>query len=192
MLQLGFACLCFSRKKFRCLVNTTKRKTCCCSLAPPCLCISNGSIRNSFRSHHENSFSFWPVSLRLSYRKDVSYHLWIFDLNISFLAEIVFKLFFWNFFTFRSFFRGQNKCGNKSIQWDYESRKTLKMDSTKVLRNVSIAQFYRGKNILITGATGFMGKVLVEKLLRDCGDVKCIYVLVRMKRGGKKIVLVFK
>lgn len=30
-----------------------------------------------------------------------------------------------------------------------------------------------------------MGKVLVEKLLRDCGQVKCIYILVRMKRGGK-------
>lgn len=30
-----------------------------------------------------------------------------------------------------------------------------------------------------------MGKVLVEKLLRDCRDVNCIYILVRMKRGGK-------
>lgn len=58
------------------------------------------------------------------------------------------------------------------------------MELTKTLRDVSIAEFYGGKNILITGATGFMGKVLVEKLLRDCGDVKCIYILVRMKRGG--------
>lgn len=58
------------------------------------------------------------------------------------------------------------------------------MNPSKILRNVSIAEFYGGKNILITGATGFMGKVLVEKLLRDCGDVKCIYILVRMKRGG--------
>lgn len=59
------------------------------------------------------------------------------------------------------------------------------MDSSKILRNVSISQFYGEKNILITGATGFMGKVLVEKLLRDCGQVKCIYILVRMKRGGE-------
>ncbi|CAF87360.1 unnamed protein product, partial [Tetraodon nigroviridis] len=28
----------------------------------------------------------------------------------------------------------------------------------------SVAQFYAGKSVLITGATGFMGKVLVEKL----------------------------
>lgn len=59
------------------------------------------------------------------------------------------------------------------------------MDSSTILRDVSIAQFYGGKSILITGATGFMGKVMVEKLLRDCGQVKCIYILVRMKRGGK-------
>lgn len=59
------------------------------------------------------------------------------------------------------------------------------MDSSEILRNVSIADFYGGKNILITGATGFMGKVLVEKLLRDCHDVKVIYILVRMKRGGE-------
>lgn len=60
------------------------------------------------------------------------------------------------------------------------------MDSNKILRETSIAQFYGGKSILITGATGFMGKVMVEKLLRDCREVECIYILVRMKRGGKE------
>lgn len=59
------------------------------------------------------------------------------------------------------------------------------MDSSNILRNLSIAQFYSEKSIFITGATGFMGKVLVEKLLRDCKQVKLIYILVRMKRGGK-------
>ncbi|XP_066561393.1 fatty acyl-CoA reductase 1 [Amia ocellicauda] len=47
----------------------------------------------------------------------------------------------------------------------------------------SIAAYYAGKNVLITGATGFMGKVLVEKLLRSCPDVRAIYMLVRPKAG---------
>ncbi|XP_066990944.2 putative fatty acyl-CoA reductase CG5065 [Anabrus simplex] len=37
--------------------------------------------------------------------------------------------------------------------------------------------------VLITGATGFMGKVLVEKILRKCPGVDTVYVLVRPKKG---------
>ncbi|KAI2648427.1 Fatty acyl-CoA reductase 1 [Labeo rohita] len=48
---------------------------------------------------------------------------------------------------------------------------------------VTIPEFYEGKNVLITGATGFMGKVLLEKLLRSCPGVKAAYVLVRPKAG---------
>uniref|UniRef100_A0A8C8HZY8 Fatty acyl-CoA reductase n=1 Tax=Oncorhynchus tshawytscha TaxID=74940 RepID=A0A8C8HZY8_ONCTS len=48
---------------------------------------------------------------------------------------------------------------------------------------VSIADYYAGKNVLITGATGFMGKVLVEKLLRSCPEVQTLYLLVRPKAG---------
>ncbi|KAM9771653.1 fatty acyl-CoA reductase 1 [Syngnathus typhle] len=47
----------------------------------------------------------------------------------------------------------------------------------------SVAEFYAGKNVLITGATGFMGKVLVEKLLRSCPDVRALFLLVRPKAG---------
>ncbi len=47
----------------------------------------------------------------------------------------------------------------------------------------SISEWYAGKNALITGATGFMGKVLVEKLLRSCPDVNALYILVRPKDG---------
>lgn len=47
----------------------------------------------------------------------------------------------------------------------------------------SIPEYYAGKNVLITGATGFMGKVLVEKLLRSCPEVKALYLLVRPKAG---------
>lgn len=71
---------------------------------------------------------------------------------------------------------------------------------------MSIPEYYTGKNVLITGATGFMGKVtffvstcvfwsgelltvpsllqvLLEKLLRSCPGVGNVYVLVRSKAG---------
>ncbi|CAL9697038.1 unnamed protein product [Knipowitschia caucasica] len=48
---------------------------------------------------------------------------------------------------------------------------------------VNIPEYYAGKNVLITGATGFMGKVLLEKLLRSCPDVRLAYVMVRSKAG---------
>ncbi|XP_069357131.1 fatty acyl-CoA reductase wat-like [Maniola hyperantus] len=46
-----------------------------------------------------------------------------------------------------------------------------------------IQEFYNGKNVLITGATGFLGKILMEKLLRCCPGVENLYLLVRQKRG---------
>ncbi|XP_070153483.1 putative fatty acyl-CoA reductase CG5065 [Polyergus mexicanus] len=46
-----------------------------------------------------------------------------------------------------------------------------------------IQSFYKDKTIFITGASGFMGKVLVEKLLYSCSDLNKIYVLMRAKRG---------
>jgi len=46
-----------------------------------------------------------------------------------------------------------------------------------------VIQFYEGQNIFVTGATGFLGKVLLEKLLRACPDVGNIFVLVRPKKG---------
>ena len=47
----------------------------------------------------------------------------------------------------------------------------------------SIPQFYAGRSIFITGATGFMGKVLIEKLLRSCPDIQDIFLLMRPKKG---------
>jgi len=48
---------------------------------------------------------------------------------------------------------------------------------------LDVSSNLRGKNILLTGATGFVGKVIVEKLLRsfDCGK---IFLLVRPHKGS--------
>jgi fatty acyl-CoA reductase len=49
--------------------------------------------------------------------------------------------------------------------------------------NSNIRAFYAGKNIAITGVTGFVGKVLLENLLRTCPEIDTIYVFVRAKKG---------
>jgi alcohol-forming fatty acyl-CoA reductase len=46
-----------------------------------------------------------------------------------------------------------------------------------------ITNFYKDKTILITGCTGFVGKVVLEKFIRCIPDFKRIYVLVRPKKG---------
>ncbi|XP_075732399.1 fatty acyl-CoA reductase 1-like isoform X1 [Rhipicephalus microplus] len=43
-----------------------------------------------------------------------------------------------------------------------------------------VTRFYQGQVVLITGGTSFLGKVLLEKLLRSC-PLKRIYLLVRNK-----------
>ncbi|KAJ9599671.1 hypothetical protein L9F63_026480, partial [Diploptera punctata] len=46
-----------------------------------------------------------------------------------------------------------------------------------------IQEFYKGTNIFITGGTGFLGKLLIEKLLYSCPHINMIYMLVRNKKG---------
>ena len=47
----------------------------------------------------------------------------------------------------------------------------------------SIEAFFAESVILITGATGFLGKALLEKLLRSCPRLATIFILIRPKKG---------
>lgn len=51
------------------------------------------------------------------------------------------------------------------------------------IKRGQIESWYDHKNIFITGATGFMGKVLLEKVLRSLPNVGKLYILVRPKYG---------
>jgi nucleoside-diphosphate-sugar epimerase len=46
-----------------------------------------------------------------------------------------------------------------------------------------VASFLSGQVILVTGVTGFLGKPLVEKLLRAVPDIGHVYLLIRAKPG---------
>ena len=43
------------------------------------------------------------------------------------------------------------------------------------------------ETVAVTGATGFLGKALVEKVLRSIPDVRRIYLLIRPKGRGARI-----
>lgn len=46
-----------------------------------------------------------------------------------------------------------------------------------------VKKFYAGKNVLLTGATGFIGKVFLEKLLYECDQLNSVYLIIRPKNG---------
>lgn len=80
----------------------------------------------------------------------------------------------------------ENQSGIIESQANYKKDKRMCADqhatSPKHLTGeLTVPVFYRGKGILITGATGFIGKVLIEKLLRCCPEVDCLYCLIRPK-----------
>lgn len=47
----------------------------------------------------------------------------------------------------------------------------------------SVQDFYSGRSVFITGATGFVGVCLIEKILRDIPNIGKLYLLMRQKKG---------
>lgn len=70
------------------------------------------------------------------------------------------------------------KSSNQATFQNNNMKESIGLDSY-----ISVPEFYHGRSIFITGGTGFMGKVLVEKLLRSCPGIKSIFLLIRPKRG---------
>lgn len=56
--------------------------------------------------------------------------------------------------------------------------------NNNVVKEPTIGEFYAGKNIFITGGTGFIGTVLIEALLSATPEIGRIYLLVRDKYGS--------
>lgn len=60
-----------------------------------------------------------------------------------------------------------------------EKRQLTKGNAIKT----EIQSFYSNQCVFLTGGTGFLGKVLIEKILRSCADIDSVYVLIRSKKG---------
>ncbi|XP_053621774.1 fatty acyl-CoA reductase wat-like [Plodia interpunctella] len=57
------------------------------------------------------------------------------------------------------------------------------VEETSVMEESQIQKFFSGTTVLATGGTGFLGKLLVEKLLRSCPDIKKLFLLARPKKN---------
>ncbi|XP_075227452.1 fatty acyl-CoA reductase wat-like isoform X2 [Lycorma delicatula] len=64
----------------------------------------------------------------------------------------------------------------------YDSRDYL-TENTEIEGKSDIVDFFDGTSVLITGVTGFIGHLLLEKILRCCPGVRQIFLLIRMKKG---------
>lgn len=53
----------------------------------------------------------------------------------------------------------------------------------EALKIPTVGEFLAGKNVFITGATGFLGTVLIERLLSATPKIGKIFILIRDKNG---------
>lgn len=54
-----------------------------------------------------------------------------------------------------------------------------------IFNTMPVFEVYQNKRVLLTGTTGFLGKVLLEKMLYTLDCVDKIFVLIRAKKGSK-------
>ncbi|KAF9592125.1 hypothetical protein IFM89_012554 [Coptis chinensis] len=71
--------------------------------------------------------------------------------------------------------------GIKEVALNGKVKEEMKPKEMVFSDGIGIVRFLRGKVFLITGATGFLAKVLIEKILRTVPDVGKIYVLMKAK-----------
>ncbi|XP_063221089.1 fatty acyl-CoA reductase wat-like isoform X1 [Bacillus rossius redtenbacheri] len=64
-----------------------------------------------------------------------------------------------------------------------ESTTSLGYNLTSPGDNSPVQDFYRDCGVLVTGGTGFLGKLVIEKILRCCPAARTVYVLIRPKKG---------
>ena len=50
-------------------------------------------------------------------------------------------------------------------------------------QELGVKAFYKGKNILLTGVTGFLGKAVLFKIFKSLRNVNKVYILVRKKKN---------
>ncbi len=63
-------------------------------------------------------------------------------------------------------------------------RPALYFDPAKTVRRLSVRESLAGKQVLLAGVTGFIGKVWLANLLMDLPEIGKIYLLVRPQRGA--------
>lgn len=77
-----------------------------------------------------------------------------------------------------------SKYIRKKDAFNYDENNNVEdFRSNPLITTRSIKEYFDESNIFVTGSTGFLGKVLVEKLLRSCVGINKIYIILRPKRG---------
>lgn len=64
-----------------------------------------------------------------------------------------------------------------------ENNVVIKKHTDKLEPRSEIIKFFSGRNVFITGGSGYLGRVLIFKLLAYCPGIGRVYLLMRKKKG---------